>query len=144
MAVRPGDGLAIDSEDWRVAELRFERMTVQLDLVRTGSEVAGSTTVDPGRNVAQLDEVYGPTTLAVLDLPPLSDTPVTAPILGVVAAGVSPGWRRASLLASIDDGASYTRVGTTALPATMGTTATFLAAGPRTQWRRTRWGQRLR
>jgi hypothetical protein len=39
-------------------------------------------------------------------------------------------WRRASLLASIDDGASYTPVGTTALPATMGTTATFLAAGP--------------
>lgn len=130
MAARPGDRLSVAGEDWRIAELRFERMTVQLDLVRTEAGVAGNTTVDPGRNVAQLDAVHGATTLAVLDLPPLSDTPVTGPVLGVVAAGVSPGWRRASLLASVDDGASYTPVGTTALPATLGTTATVLAAGP--------------
>ncbi|UVO52978.1 phage tail protein [Sphingomonas sp. SUN039] len=130
MAARPGDRLSIEGEAWRVTELRFERMTVQLDLVRTDAAAASNAAVDPGRNVAQVDAVHGPTTLRVLDLPPMADTPVTVPVLGVVAAGVSPGWRRASLLASVDDGASYTPVGTTALPATMGTTATVLAAGP--------------
>lgn len=133
--LRPGDAIAVDGEDWRIAELRFERMMVQLDLVRTaaaantGAVGSGAASVDPGRNVAQLDAVHGPTTLIVIDLPSLADALSPAPTLGVFAAGVSPGWRRANLLASIDDGASFEPAAATALAATMGVTATALAAG---------------
>ena len=129
MAARPGDRITVDGEDWRVAEMRFERMTVQLDLVRVDAAVGVGASVDSGRNVAQVDAVHGPTALVILDLPPLSDSPVTGPVLGVFAAGTSAGWRRASLLASIDGGVSFTPVGGTALPAVMGVLSTPLAAG---------------
>lgn len=129
MTLRPGDRLTIEGEDWRVAELRLERMVVQLDLVRVEANVVAANAVDPGRNVAQLDAVHGPTVLRVVDLPPMADTPTATPAIGVFAGGTSPGWRRASLLASIDDGASFVPVGGTALPAVIGATATVLAAG---------------
>ncbi len=130
LTARPGDRIAVADEDWRVAELRFERMTMQLDLVRAEPDAVTTAATDPGRNIAQVDAIHGATTLAVLDMPQLSDAIVTTPLVGVVAAGTSAGWRRASLLASTDAGASFVPVGTTALPATMGLTATVLAAGP--------------
>jgi len=104
-------------------------MTMQLDLVRTATTGIAARSVDPGRNVAQFDAVHGPTTLAVLDLPPLVDTPVSGPVVGVFAAGASAGWRRASLLASIDEGVTFAPIGSTALSATMGSSVTALAAG---------------
>jgi Putative phage tail protein len=130
MPVRPGDRIDVDRDGWRVAEWRFERMAVQLDLVRVDTASSTTANTDPGRNTGQLDAIHGPTTLRVLDLPPLSEAAATNPVIGVVAAGVSAGWRRAALLASTDAGASFAPVGTTALSATMGTTATVLAAGP--------------
>jgi hypothetical protein len=131
MIVRPGDRIVVDGEDWRIAEWRFERMIIQLDLVRVDAVGSATAPTDPGRNTAQLDAIHGPTTVRVLDLPPLSEAAAAGPVIGVVAAGVSAGWRRAALLASTDAGASYAPVGTTALPATLGTTATVFAAGPR-------------
>lgn len=129
LSLRPGDAMTIDGEAWRIAETRFERMTVQADLVRADTLPSAATHVVPGRNVAQLDAVHGATTLTVVDLPALSDTASAAPVVGVFAAGVSPGWRRAALMASIDGGASFVPMGTTALPAIIGATITPLAAG---------------
>ena len=129
MALRPGDAVTVAGEDWRVAETRFERMTVQADLVRADASVSAIATIDPGRNTAEIDAVHGPTTLAVIDLPPLADSVAATSAIGVFAAGVSVGWRRASLLASTNDGASFVAIGGTALPAVVGATATMLAPG---------------
>ena len=52
MALRPGDAVTVEGESWRVAETRFERMTVQADLVRAETSAGAAGVVDPGRNVA--------------------------------------------------------------------------------------------
>ena len=130
MTLHPGDAVAVSGALWRIAELRFERMVVRLDLVRIGSAAMRMATVAPGRIVTQPDALHGPTSLIVVDLPPLSDVAATRPAIAVFAAGVSPGWRRAALLASIDGGATFENVGATTLPATFGVTVTVLAAAP--------------
>lgn len=67
--------------------------------------------------------------LALLDLPSLGhDAPSSAALL-IAAAGASAGWRGATLLASLDDGASWQGIGQTAPPAVMGTARTALPPG---------------
>ncbi len=129
MTLRPGDSFTLDASTWRIAELRFESMCVKLALVRAGESALAVATADAGRSVAQLDAVHGVTSLAAIDLPPLTDTAATRAALAVFAAGASPGWRRASLLASVDDGVTFVPMGRTALPATMGTTTSVLPVG---------------
>ncbi len=129
MTARPGDAVTVDGEDWRVAEVRFEQMAVQLDLVRNIGGATDGAGAAPGRNGGQSDDVHGPTSVVVVDLPALSDDGTSKAATAVFAAGVSRGWRRASLLASIDEGASYIPLGTTALPATMGVTTSMLPVG---------------
>ena len=126
MMLRPGDAVTVAGDRWRVTEFRLEAMVVQLSLVRIGTIPTGAAIVEPGRIVAEPDAPHGPTTLMLVDLPPLSDVAATRPSVAVFAAGVSPGWRRAQLLASIDLGATFELAGATALPATMGTTASAL------------------
>jgi hypothetical protein len=50
-------------------------------------------------------------------------------VLLVVAAGTAPGWRRATLSVSLDDGASWQPLGQTAAPAVLGTTLGALPPG---------------
>jgi len=83
----------------------------------------------PGGGVLQPDEPQGPTTLALLDLPALGDDPPSGPMLLIAAAGASAGWRKAALLASIDDGASWQPVGQTAPAAVMGQALGILPPG---------------
>ena len=136
----PWRGLKIDAGNlitvpglagaWRVTRIVFEAMVLRLDLV-LGEMVSVATPVaDPGRNQAQTDRVHGPTTLRVLDLPQMGDVPVTTPALAVAANGASGGWRRASLLASLDGGLSWEPAGETAAPTIMGLTLSVLAVGP--------------
>lgn len=61
-------------------------------------------------------------------MPALADAVLDLPRLYVVAAGTSPGWRRASLLVSLDDGASWPAIGSTAAPAVLGTALSPLPA----------------
>jgi len=114
---------------WRVARTSFEKMALKLDLVPVGDATIAPGSADPGRNVAQADYPHGPTVIALLDLPPLGDSADSEAQLVVAANGQSPGWRRAALLASGDGGASFVDIGTTALPATMGTALAALANG---------------
>ena len=127
MTLRPGDAVTVSDTLWRIAEMRFERMVVRLDLVRIGAVAMRAAAVEPGRIVAQSDTAHGATSLIVVDLPQLSEVAATRPMLGVFAAGISPGWRRAALLASADGGATFESIASTALPATFGMTATALA-----------------
>lgn len=99
------------------------------DVDRMFISLVGPATADAGRNRPQVDLPHGPTVLQVLDLPQLTDVPETAPLVVTAANGVSGGWRRATLMTSIDGGATYAAAGSTALPAAMGRTATILAPG---------------
>ncbi len=122
--VRPGDVVTLAGATtlWRVSAVSFEKMVVRLALVpdRVGSQRAMA--ADPGRNVAQADVAHGPTTLFVIDLPPIDDVAQTAPRVVVAANGASPGWRRAALMGSSDAGTTFIEMGATALPATIGRT----------------------
>lgn len=126
-------GARVETPDgirWRVAQRTIARDGVTLDLAAEPGAPAPPLAADPGRSLSSLDAPHGPTTVHLLDLPPLNDALPDAPRLYVAAAGTSPGWRRASLLASVDDGASWTAIGDTALPAVMGVAETTLPAAP--------------
>lgn len=131
MTVGPGDRVVVPglSGTWRVMRVIFEAMVVRLDLVLIAPASLVPVVAEAGRNRPQVDLPHGPTTLHIIDLPPLGDAPEIAPFVAVAANGVSGGWRRAALLTSIDAGATYSDAGATALPAVMGRTVTVLAMG---------------
>ena len=131
--IAPGSLVAIDGEGgtWRVVEAALEGMATTLTCARvtpTGPIASAS----PGRALPAPDRVAGTTILRVAELPALGDSPLAAPRLSVIANGTGTGWRRASLLYSLDDGASWRDGGETAAPAVIGTLAGVPAAAPAT------------
>ncbi len=134
LALRPGDDVVVpgSADTWRISAIKFNRMVLACDLVRTTAAFAVPSGADAGRSVAQLDAPAGPTTLVPLDLPQLSDGAATQPIVMAAAAGAAVGWRAATLSQSLDDGASWAVAGPTALPAIIGHTVTVLGAGSST------------
>ncbi len=132
--IHPGDNVLVpgSADIWRVSAISFTRMVLTVDLVRTAQPVPLTLVADAGRNVSQTDLPAGPTTLALLDLPQLSDGVATAPLVMAAAAGVSPAWRSAALLQSIDGGLSWQSGGQTALPAIMGSALSLLPAASAT------------
>ncbi|GAA4809300.1 hypothetical protein GCM10023232_00360 [Sphingosinicella ginsenosidimutans] len=115
---------------WKVSRwtLGAMRMSIELTGVPGGSPVAAD--ADAGRPASADDLIQGPTTLRLRDLP-LGNPASGTPMLFAFAAGDDAGWRRADLIATFDDGASWLPVGR-AGPATMGTALTALAARPST------------
>jgi Putative phage tail protein len=130
VGLRPGQAVSLDGQTWRVVETRFEAMTVKLSLRRAQTAAAAFATAEPGRDVAEADRVHGPTRLALIDLPPLTDGVASAPLVGVLAGGTSGGWRRAVLSASADGGATFADFGMTAAPACLGVTLQPLPMAP--------------
>ena len=129
LAATPGALVRLPDDPglWRVTGRTVEREGVALDLRRVATASSVALAGDAGRSVRPPDAVHGPTALHLLDLPGLEDGPIDVPRLYAAAAGPSPGWRRAALLASLDDGASWTAIGDTAAPAVIGATETALA-----------------
>jgi|CXWL01.1.fsa_nt_gi hypothetical protein len=129
--LEPGQRLAVpgDATDWRVSGVMLDRMVVEVDLTQRAAVSGLAPASDPGRNLSQPDLVHGPTLYHLLDLPQLDDTAATAPRIAIAAAGLLPGWRRASLLLSLDDGASWQEAGATAAPAVIGVAKTALQDG---------------
>ena len=123
-AVAPGALVRVEDEDgvWRVRTAAIEAMAVVLDLVPVapGTVPVAST---PGRVVPAPDRAVGETVVVAFELPALDDALLTQPQLTIAAAGTAPGWRRAALLYSLDDGASWFGAGATALPAVIGDVA---------------------
>lgn len=112
---------------WRVTARSVDREGVRLDLKRVTMESMAARPAEPGRAVSAPDQVHGPTVVHLLDLPNLEDSAPASPRLYIAAAGPSPGWRRATLMASLDAGASWSNLGSTAAPATIGTALSVLA-----------------
>jgi hypothetical protein len=120
-AISPGACVTVDGEPgvWRVAESLVEGMVTRLTLAPLETAPLPATATS-GRVAAAADETIGRTILAAFETPGLDDVPLSAPRLTIAAAGEGAGWRRAALLYSLDDGMSWTAVGTTAAPAAIG------------------------
>jgi len=131
IGVRPGDKvtLSADGARYRVSGWSLEEMVLRLTLagVAPAAGIVGEAAT--GRSVAEADAPPGTTLIELLDLPPLDDIAQTSPRLSIAAAGTQPGWRRAALIASRDDGASWDEIGGTAAPAVLGRTIDTLAPG---------------
>ena len=135
--VRPGDTVTIGSDavPWRVTHRTITGAVVEFELDRMAAAGVAASAADSGRVFAGDDAPQGPTTLHVLDLPGLPGPLATTPRL-LFAAGGAHGWRRADILVSSDNGASYTTAVSIAVPAIIGTSRTALAAGPTVSWDR--------
>jgi len=131
--LRAGDHVQIPgiSGRWRISEILFEKMAVELKLIGAPPQPGDAPPpAEPGRATGSDDVLVGETVLHLLDIPTIEDGLLVAPRLWIVAAGTSPGWRRAALIASSDGGLSYSEIGSTAAPAVMGSTITALGVGP--------------
>lgn len=128
LGIAPGDVLSMEGDFWHVASVRFEAFVLALDLVRVAAAAPPPASSDPGRVLAQLDQPAGPTSLAIVDLPPLAGELPDRPRLWIAGAGASPGWRRADVQVSLDAGASYQLAGTLPAAVPMGVATTALAA----------------
>ncbi|HTU11424.1 MAG TPA: phage tail protein [Allosphingosinicella sp.] len=126
-AIRPGSQVAMEGHAglWKVERWTLGAMTATLDLVRVPLTGPPEMVASAGRPISEVDRPHGPTIIHLLELP-LSDGPETRSLVYVAAAGASAGWRRAGLLTSFDDGASWQSLGGTAAPATLGSTMAAL------------------
>lgn len=130
IAIAPGTAVRSDGALWRVTRAAVEGWRVTLDLTPLGAGGAlPPLPADPGRVAAARDEPIGATRIEIAELPPLDEAPVTEPRLAIFAAGEAPGWRCAAVTVSGDGGASWTAIGATAAPATLGRLAAALPAG---------------
>lgn len=129
LSVSPGTLVRLPGRGgiWRVAARSVDREGVRLDLTRLAIESLVLQPTEPGRSVPASDQLHGPTVLHLLDLPNLEDSVPVSPRLYVAAAGPSPGWRRAALMASLDGGTSWFSLGGTAPSATIGTALSALS-----------------
>lgn len=96
---------------WCVREVRFEGFVIQIDVERVEATLPAGTVGDGGRALAFDDTPAGTTILQLLDIPGLPGDLPTSPRIWIAAAGASPGWRRAAVELSGDNGASYARLG---------------------------------
>ncbi len=139
-AVRVGDTImaGADPLPWRVRNIALETMVVRLTVERLPNAarqaVRGASTADAGRSLANLDLPNGPTEIHLLDLPPLPGALPGTPRIWIAAAGPQPGWRSAEIDVSVDDGDSYSWVGTISDASVMGVADQALAAGPAHVW----------
>jgi hypothetical protein len=120
LGMRPGATIRIEGQPglWILRSWELGPMTVALKLERLPDGVAAVTEANPGRAVSETDLTHGPTVLHLIDLPiPIERDGAW---LFLLAGGPSPGWRRATVTASFDGGATFTDLGATAAPAVLG------------------------
>lgn len=131
--IAPGSFVAIAGETgrWRVTAAALEAMVTTLTCVRA-TPPTPMPNASPGRSLPAPDRVAGTTILHAAELPALGDSPFAAPRLSVIANGTGAGWRRASLLYSLDNGASWRDGGETAAPTVIGSLAVAPGVGPAT------------
>lgn len=127
---QPGDIVTVENVPgrWRIEEREWEAMAVRLALRRVpgagGLLPAGASS---GSIVRQLDAPPGPTSLMLVDLPPLREAAATAPLIAAAASG-GEGWRSAALFAMSGAGEANP-VGRTAPRAVMGRADELLGQG---------------
>ncbi len=126
---KPGDAIRLNDREWRITARALESMCVRLDLVRRSPSAVPPRDAEPGRPISEVDAPHGPTVFDVVDLPPMDATAATRPAVTVFACGTGRGWRRASVLASADRGASFSDAGTIEIASVMATTLVPLGPG---------------
>ncbi|WP_088335476.1 phage tail protein [Sphingomonas mucosissima] len=133
--IAPGTVVAIDGEAqhgaWRVVAVAIERFRVTLDLIALAAPAIPAR-ASGGRVLRAPDAPAGRTILHAVELPDLSGAIATRPQLTIVAAGQAPGWRRAAVLYSLDDGASWISIGATHAPGVIGTVSGAIGCAPDT------------
>ena len=102
--------LAGEAGRWQVLDVLVEAMAVRLTLAPV-APAPQPMAASSGRVAAAADDAVGATLLHVMELPPLEEVLLDRPRVTVVASGTGAGWRRAALLWSVDDGASWTPAG---------------------------------
>ncbi|GGB30314.1 hypothetical protein GCM10011380_19740 [Sphingomonas metalli] len=122
MTVAAGRVVRIGEEPgrWRVAEASVEGLATRLTLEPLAGAVAVPAGASSGSVAAAPDVPLGTTVLRAAEIPALDDDLAGTPRLTVVANGTGAGWRRATLLWSADDGASWTDAGETGAPGVVG------------------------
>ena len=120
--IAPGARVAIAGEtgQWRVVETRVETGDVALVLTPIAPPGAAAL-ASPGRVSPAPDRIHGATRLHGFEMPHVGEGLLSSPRLSIAACGTSPGWRRAALALSSDDGGRWEAIGGTAAPAVMGT-----------------------
>lgn len=131
LTIRPGERVQIASESgmWRVDRWTLEGMVLSLDCVAV-SPAPIPVSASSGRIVPQPDAVIGTTILRAFPLPQLDQGAAGAPQIGIAAGGTGAGWRGAALLLSNDQGASWSAIGRTALPAIVGSVTGTVGVAP--------------
>ena len=131
LGIAPGDSVAFPRERgaWRVTRASVDGMAVTVELVPAKPAIEVTLAADAGRAVVAPDLPAGQTLIEVAELPPLDDRLATLPEVTVFVAGTTPGWRRAAVLFSRDDGHHWERAGAMAAPAVIGRLATGCGAG---------------
>jgi hypothetical protein len=125
-----GDLVTVEGQRgrWRIEEREWEAMAVRLAL----RHVPGAGGVPPvgassGVIVRQADAPHGPTSLMLIDLPPLREAAAAAPVI-VAAASGGEGWKSAALFTMSEGGEAFP-VGFTAPRAIMGQAVEALGEG---------------
>ena len=104
---------------WSIESLQWEKMAVRLSLRQAAARPSVSLEASSGSAVREEDQLHGPTTLLLADLPHLGDGVAATPLVVAAAAGASAGWRRASLF--VEEGDETVAIGESGAPAVMGT-----------------------
>lgn len=138
LGLRPGDRIVYDALVWQVREVRFEAFMLILELVQVPSRLAIMGASDGGRALDHGDRASGPTSIMVLDLPPLPGELPTQPRFWV-AAGADAAWRGCSVELSLDNGVSYQPVGSLSVSVAMGSAVTALGAASPESWDLNNW-----
>lgn len=133
LAVRPGMTVTLGGEAgrWQVLSVLVEGMAVRLTLAPVAF-VPQVLTASSGRAAMAADDAVGATLLHVVELPSLEERRLDRPRVTVVACGTAAGWRRAALLWSADDGASWTPAGDSGAAGVIGTIERAPLAAPAT------------
>ncbi|MGK2909653.1 MAG: phage tail protein, partial [Sphingobium sp.] len=120
---RPGSIVSVEGYAglWRIVSLEWEAMGVRLDLRGWQGRSVGVVDAAAGNAVRQPDMPHGMTTLRIVELPVLTDTVPSAPVVMVAAAGASAGWRKAALYVVEPGSGTVVPMGRTAPAAVMGT-----------------------
>ncbi len=123
----PGDIFPDDAgRNWRVEQIEQRFGSVRVSARAAVADMSLSAPIGtPGRSLPSPDLVVGETRIAVIEMPVFGADDPGKPVVAVFAAGTGAGWRRASLALKL--GESLIDIGTTALPATMGTSIDALS-----------------
>lgn len=125
---QPGDYFRTsDNRKWQISEVEVGLGTTHIKARAMPQSIAiGGVASAAGRHVPSADQPIGQTRIVAIDMPLAPGEDPYKPALALFAAGTEAGWKRAAI--SLSTGDQWTDIGTTALPAVMGSTQNAINA----------------